>query len=785
MTDDNDSMGQPTVRGPSSHPSFRSVGARVDSKNDAGSGPRVFSRPAVDLLDDPFLVRLPRTEFEGADRPCVGGLPLLAKLGQGGMGAVYLGYKALLEHEIAVKILPMEFAAVDPSSIDRFIREARLAARIESPHLVRVTDVGEESGVFYLIMEFVRGKPASAWSRTDGGSKLDEIQALDIVIAATRGLAAAHRVGVIHRDVKPDNILVPIDDDKVPHFRSSKLADLGLARPSQSSQHSLTGASWSMGTPGYMAPEQALNAKEAGAAADIFSMGATLYSLLAGEAPFRSEVPTATVIQTIQEPHKPLRSVRPDISEQLSELVDRCLAKSPGQRPAEASALLAELIAVASSLGAKNSESPTLRGSSPPGRALSTGTMTMKQAPSSSPKSVRPELVSARLRAHELDSKKSSKAPLIAGAAAVALVFGLVGFLWRGRPEKEPAVIDAKRTVVTIATGAEKLAWMQKAAEAFAGTPACEGIEIEVKGVAADDFVTDFTTGRNRPAAWSPASPLFWRHLEKAWYAANGRPLSATPTTIALSPMVIAMYESRYEALTKKHGKLNFQAIYDVAKSGGLWKDIAGRDDWGRFTFAISDPSRHSSGLAGLVLIAADLAKERRELSLADVTSTDFEEKGGLIVSKFKRPVASEYTMRDMVLKGPGQFDAVYTYENVVIDYLPDADGRWEPLKVIYPEVNLWNDHPFYVFDSPVVSEKESKVAKAFLAFLLSEPMQKELVMDGFRPGNPRVPIRFPDSPFQKYEERGVKIEIPIVLDEPKPEVIEALLSRAREWTTK
>src|SRR5262249_11186870 len=135
-------------------------GVRVGSGSSAGHQGTVASLPAEDLSRDRLLASAPRIRFGERDVPSLGGIPLLVKLGRGGMGGVYLGFKPLLQREVAVKILPLQLAAEDDSIIERFLREARIAARIESPHLIRVTDVNQEAGLFYLVMEFVAGNSA-------------------------------------------------------------------------------------------------------------------------------------------------------------------------------------------------------------------------------------------------------------------------------------------------------------------------------------------------------------------------------------------------------------------------------------------------------------------------------------------------------------------------------------------------------------------------------------------------------------------------------------------------
>jgi serine/threonine protein kinase len=304
----------------------------------------VYSVPAQDLLAEPLLLPAPRMEFNGRLVPSLGGIPLVAKLGQGGMAAVYYGIHARLMLEVAVKVLPIHMAHDDPSLIQRFVREAQIAATVKSTNLVSVLDVNEEKGIHYLVMEFVNGINAGAYCRERiskaGVSGLDEATVLDICIAAAEGLAAAHAAGIVHRDIKPDNIMIPRSKDgQSLLFNAAKLADLGLARKDQS-MRSLTGAQNVMGTPGYMAPEQANDSKNASQPADVFSLGATAYSLLCGQPPFVGNTTLEAVLATIQNPHRPIGQLRPEISIETASVIDRCLHKKPDRRCQDGAALL-------------------------------------------------------------------------------------------------------------------------------------------------------------------------------------------------------------------------------------------------------------------------------------------------------------------------------------------------------------------------------------------------------------------------------------------------------------
>jgi len=276
------------------------------------------------------------------------------------MGAVYYGVHPRLMVEVAVKVLPFHLADSAPEMIQRTFSEAQTAARVKSPHLVGVHDVNQESGIYYLVMEFVRGKTAGGRLKAlkaTGAVGLPEAEALDICIAATTGLAAAHKANIIHRDIKPDNILIPFAAGAPAgthgplDFSVAKLSDLGLARR-EGSDKSLTGTQACMGTPGYMSFEQAQDAEKAGKPADVFSMAATLYALLSGHAPFKGSSATEIILETAQDRRQPIGEVRPDVSPATGELLNRCLAKDPTARCVDGAALLQELKACRAALDA-------------------------------------------------------------------------------------------------------------------------------------------------------------------------------------------------------------------------------------------------------------------------------------------------------------------------------------------------------------------------------------------------------------------------------------------------
>jgi serine/threonine protein kinase len=182
-----------------------------------------------------------------------------------------------------VKVVSTALFREDMKMAERFYREAQIASLVHSPHLVRVFDIDQEGTVLYLVMEFVDGVAATNClidAVQDCRIGLDELHALELCLSAARGLAKAHEIGVIHRDIKPENILVPYaPDHKSLRYASAKLADLGIAKHELQAE-GLTGSNMSLGTLGFMAPEQIQDARRAGKPADVFSLGATLYLLL-------------------------------------------------------------------------------------------------------------------------------------------------------------------------------------------------------------------------------------------------------------------------------------------------------------------------------------------------------------------------------------------------------------------------------------------------------------------------------------------------------------------------
>jgi serine/threonine protein kinase len=266
-----------------------------------------------DLRSDPLLAKV--TEVNGFKHlpPCI----VIGRVGSGGMGAVYRGHHLNLDIEVAVKCLKPSLVDDDPTFVDRFRREARSAARINHQNVIRVFDVAENLGLHYLIMEFVQGETAR--QRVDRKGPLAVAEALQIVYEASLGLGEAHRLGLVHRDIKPDNLLVSVRGQV-------KVADLGLAKPAISSAQSmLSAANQVMGTPPYMPPEQ-WSGERVTSATDVWAMGATLYYLLTGTEAISGDSVARIMSRIVLQPFPDVGERRADVPKAVAARLARATA---------------------------------------------------------------------------------------------------------------------------------------------------------------------------------------------------------------------------------------------------------------------------------------------------------------------------------------------------------------------------------------------------------------------------------------------------------------------------
>ena len=255
---------------------------------------------------------------------------LESKLGSGGMSTVYLASDETLDRPVAVKLLHAEISD-QPEQLERFRREARAAARLSHPNLVAVIDAGEEGGRPYIVFEYVEGETLKRRIQEHGGLEIDEAVAYAIEIG--RGLSAAHNRMLIHRDVKPQNVLIDPDG-------RAKVTDFGIALSLEA--HGLTATGRVLGTTDYVSPEQAMG-EEVDERSDVYSLGIVLYEMLTGDVPYHAETQVGVAMKHVNEPMPDVFEQRPDVSAAVAAVVDRATAKHPEDRYDSATEMVRDL----------------------------------------------------------------------------------------------------------------------------------------------------------------------------------------------------------------------------------------------------------------------------------------------------------------------------------------------------------------------------------------------------------------------------------------------------------
>jgi serine/threonine-protein kinase len=250
----------------------------------------------------------------------IGRYQIKSELGRGGMATVYLAFDPSFDREVAIKVLPREMLH-DPQFRARFEREIKMVAGLEHPSIVPVYDVGDEDEQPYFVMRYMTG---GSLSNRIAEGKISIEDTARIVEKVAQGLAYAHKKGVIHRDLKPDNIL--FDDNDVPF-----ISDFGIAKLAESTSGSLTGSGTIIGTPAYMSPEQAKGEKLDGRS-DIYGLGVIVYQMLSGQQPYNADTPMGVAIKHVNEPVPEILNINPLLPPQVDEVIRFSMAKDKTKR---------------------------------------------------------------------------------------------------------------------------------------------------------------------------------------------------------------------------------------------------------------------------------------------------------------------------------------------------------------------------------------------------------------------------------------------------------------------
>ncbi|MBN1207131.1 MAG: substrate-binding domain-containing protein [Myxococcaceae bacterium] len=341
-------------------------------------------------------------------------------------------------------------------------------------------------------------------------------------------------------------------------------------------------------------------------------------------------------------------------------------------------------------------------------------------------------------------------------------------------------------TEISFLYSTEKKEWVEAAAASFQQEH--PSIKVSLMGRGSLDAAQGILDGREKPTVWSPADTAVLRMLESDWATEPSRgPLFArdgedAPQPLVITPLVFVVWEDRANVLLKaSEGKaVSWRTIHKAVASDQGWPAIGGKADWGFVKLGHTDPTRSNSGLQAMLLATFEYHNKRTGLTVGDLLDPKYQdwvkqlEKG---VTRFETSTGT--FMTDMVRFGPSKYDIAVVYENLAISQISNAQGRWGNLKVYYPPLTLWSDHPAAVLQAPWVTPKQKEAARQWLAYLRSRPVQERALAFGFRPADPAVPIKTADAanPFTRLADHGILVDVPPVAEVPEGPVVRNLLT--------
>ena len=317
----------------------------VQSEGTGGDSSKTLSQVLVDngVVTNSQIGRIKKT-IEATKGQEIPGYQLLSKLGAGAMAMVFKARQISLDRIVAIKVLPRKLSE-NAEYVTMFYKEGKAAAKLNHANIVQAFDVGEAGGFHYFVMEFIEGHDLWDELQADGPYARDftERDALDVIIQIARALEHAHSHGLIHRDVKPKNIMLTMEGDTP----IAKLADMGLARAAEDVESAKAEAGRAFGTPYYISPEQIRGEVDIDFRADIYSLGATFYHVVTGRVPFEAETPAAVMRKHLSEPLVPPDHINTALSAGVGEVIEVMMAKDRNRRYSSTSDLLLDLEAVA------------------------------------------------------------------------------------------------------------------------------------------------------------------------------------------------------------------------------------------------------------------------------------------------------------------------------------------------------------------------------------------------------------------------------------------------------
>jgi ABC-type glycerol-3-phosphate transport system substrate-binding protein len=343
----------------------------------------------------------------------------------------------------------------------------------------------------------------------------------------------------------------------------------------------------------------------------------------------------------------------------------------------------------------------------------------------------------------------------------------------------------AARVTLPFLYSTEKEEWLRDAVKEFEKTHPTVEVLLEPKGSL--ESVRSLLAGESKPVLWSPADSLAVNLLTSQWKIAKGadplvRDGARWPRSLLLTPLVFVAWESRAKALLGKSTDLTWNRLRDAVASKKGWAGLGGEPAWAYVKFGHTDPTKSNSGLQALSLMAYGFYDKQDSLTVPDVTATHFQDfvktiESGRRAQDFAASSTGPF-MENFIRQGPSLYDVAVVYEATAIAEMPRAQGRWEPIRVFYPSINIWSDHPACLVAGDWVTPAQRDAAGQLVDYLMSPAVQQLALRQGFRPGNLDVPVIAQDSenPFNRFHDMGVRVDVPRIAASPDGAVLEALL---------
>ncbi|HKA91521.1 MAG TPA: substrate-binding domain-containing protein [Haliangiales bacterium] len=336
---------------------------------------------------------------------------------------------------------------------------------------------------------------------------------------------------------------------------------------------------------------------------------------------------------------------------------------------------------------------------------------------------------------------------------------------------------------ITFLYSTEKKDWIEAATVEFGKVH--PEVKVNLVGKGSIDAAQDILDEKVKPTLWSPADGVILKMAADDWETKTKKPLFAregedAPQPLVVTPVVFAIWENRADVLMKASGgKVTWKAIHKAVTSNRGWPAIGGPEEWGFVKLGHTNPTRSNSGLMALLLMTFEFYGKRAGVEVGDVLKPDYQ----TFVAEIERGVTKFETstgtfMIDMIRFGPSKYDIAVVYENLAIEQLENAQGRWGNLKVYYPDPTLWSDHPAGLLAADWSTEPQRKAARLYLAFLRAKPQQELALSYGFRPADPSVAVKTTDprNPWNRLAPYGISVDVPTAATVPEGPVVRNLM---------